>query len=87
MALAGTEPQRVLASFPSAYRASLSYGDRSVERLGENQARLMARRDFLPLAYNEGVLLAAMEQSTARELVVRGRQLAPLDVDYEVSWL
>lgn len=87
MALAGTDPHRLLASFPSAYRASLSYGDRSVERLGEKQARLMARRDFLPLEYNEGVLSAAMEQSTARELVVRGHQLAPLDVDYDLSWL
>jgi len=87
MALAGTDPQRLLASFPSGYRASLSYGDRSVERLGEKQARLMARRDFLPLEFNEGVLFAAMEQSTARELVVRGRQLSPLDVDYDVSWL
>jgi uncharacterized protein (TIGR02265 family) len=87
MALAGTDPQRLLASFPSAYRASLSYGDRSVERLGEKQARLMARRDFLPLEYNEGVLLAALEQSTAREPVVRGRQVSALDVDYDVSWL
>ncbi|MFE8596214.1 DUF2378 family protein [Archangium violaceum] len=86
MALAGTDPQRLLASFPSAYRASLSYGDRSVERLGDKQARLMARRDFLPLEYNEGVLHAAMEQSTARELVVRGRQLAPLEADYDISW-
>ena len=86
MALAGTDPQRLLASFPSAYRASLSYGDRAVERLGENQVRLMARRDFLPLEYNEGVLHAAMERSTARELVVRGRQLAPLEVDYDISW-
>ncbi|HEX5744642.1 MAG TPA: DUF2378 family protein [Archangium sp.] len=87
MALAGTDPQKLLASFPSAYRASLSYGDRAVERLGERQARLMARRDFLPLEYNEGVLHAAMEQSTARELVVRGRQLAPLDVDYDIRWM
>ncbi|HYO73961.1 MAG TPA: DUF2378 family protein [Archangium sp.] len=86
VALAGTDPQRLLASFPSAYRASLSYGDRAVERLGEKQARLMARRDFLPLEFNEGVLHAAMEQSTARELVVRGRQLAPLEVDYDISW-
>ena len=87
MALAGTDPQRLLASFPSAYRASLSYGDRSVERLGEKQARLMARRDFLPLEYNEGVLIAALEQSTVRELVVQGRRLAPLDVDYDIRWL
>jgi uncharacterized protein (TIGR02265 family) len=86
MALAGTEPFRLLSSFPSAYRASLSYGERSVERLGEQRARLMARRDFLPLAYNEGVLTAALEQSTAQELLVEGHRLAPLDVDYEIRW-
>ncbi len=34
MALAGTDPHRLLASFPSSYRASLSYGERSVEKLG-----------------------------------------------------
>lgn len=86
MALAGTDPPRLLASFPSAYRASLSYGERSIERLGERQARLKARRDFLPAAYNEGVLRAAMEQSTARDIVIQARRLAPLDVDYDISW-
>jgi uncharacterized protein (TIGR02265 family) len=86
MAVAGSEPHRLLATFPSAYRASLSYGERSVERLGDKQARLMARRDFLPMAYNEGVLISAMERSTARDVVVRGRRLAPLDVDYDISW-
>jgi uncharacterized protein (TIGR02265 family) len=86
MALAGTDPHRLLASFPSAYRASLSYGERSVEKLGDRQARLKARRDFLPLAYNEGVLRAALEQSTARDLVVQGRRLATLDVDYDITW-
>lgn len=86
MALAGTEPFRLLSSFPSAYRASLSYGDRSVVRVGEQRARMMARRDFLPVAYNEGVLLAAMGQSTARELHVEGNRLAPLDADYDIRW-
>ncbi|MFL5358471.1 DUF2378 family protein [Archangium sp.] len=86
LALAGPEPFRLLSSFPSAYRASLSYGERSVARVGEQRARLMVRRDFLPVAYNEGVLIAAMEQSTARELHVEGHRLAPLDVDYELRW-
>jgi uncharacterized protein (TIGR02265 family) len=86
MALAGTDPHRLLASFPSSYRASLSYGERSVEKLGDRKARMMARRDFLPVAYNEGVLTAALEKSTARDLVVQGRRLASLDVDYDISW-
>ena len=84
--LAGNEPHRLLASFPKAYRASLSYGERSVERLGDTHARLTARRDFLPVEYNEGVLTAAMEQSAVHDLVVRGRRLAPLDAEYDVRW-
>ena len=86
IALAGNEPHRLLASFPKAYRASLSYGERSVERLGDTHARLTARRDFLPVEYNEGVLTAAMEQSAVSDLVVRGRRLAPLDAEYDVRW-
>jgi uncharacterized protein (TIGR02265 family) len=86
MVLAGTDPHRLLASFPSAYRASLSYGERSVERLGDKQARILTRRDFLPVAYNEGVFSAALEQTTARDLVIQGRRLAPLDVDYDIRW-
>jgi uncharacterized protein (TIGR02265 family) len=86
MVLAGTDPHRLLASFPSAYRASLSYGDRSVERLGDTRARVMTRRDFLPVAYNEGILTAALEQSTARDIMIQGCRLAPLDVDYDIRW-
>lgn len=86
MALAGTEPFRLLSSFPSAYRASLSYGERSVTRLGEQRVRLSVRRDFMPVEYNEGVLRAAMAQSTARELHVEWHRLAPLDVDYDIRW-
>ena len=86
LALAGTDPYRLLSTVPSGCRASLSYGERSVERLGERHARLMARRDFLPLSYNEGLLTAALEQSSAREIRVQGHRRAPLDVDYEVRW-
>jgi uncharacterized protein (TIGR02265 family) len=86
VALAGTEPHRVLNSFPNSFRAALSYGNRTVELLGGKQARFRARRDFLPLAYNEGVLTFALEQSSAKEVVVRGYQLAPLDVDYDIRW-
>jgi uncharacterized protein (TIGR02265 family) len=86
LALAGTDPLRVVNSFPSAFRAAVSYGNRTVEHLGDKQARLVMRRDFLPVAYNEGVLTYSMEQSSAKELVVRGHRLAPLDVDYDIRW-
>lgn len=86
LALAGNDPQRLLGSFPNSFRASLSYGERTVERLGEKEARMKARRDFMPLEYTVGVLTAAMEYSTAQGLVVEGHRLAPLDVDYHFRW-
>jgi uncharacterized protein (TIGR02265 family) len=86
LALAGREPFRMLASVPNGCRASLSYGERSVERLDAQHARLLARRDFLPLPYNEGLLSAVLELSNARGFEVKGRRRTLLDVDYDVSW-
>jgi uncharacterized protein (TIGR02265 family) len=86
LALAGQDPARMLSAIPNGCRASLSYGERSVEVLGEGHARLLARRDFLPLPYNEGLITAALERSTARDVQVRGVRRALLDVDYEVRW-
>jgi uncharacterized protein (TIGR02265 family) len=86
LALAGHDPARVLAAIPNGCRASLSYGERSVEMLGEGHARLLARRDFMPLQYNEGMISAAIELSSARDVRVRGERRGVLDVDYEVRW-
>ncbi len=86
MALAGNDPRRLLSSFPNAYRASLSYGERTLEWKGDQHARLMARNDFLPVPYQEGVLLAALERSSARRPRVSGHRLGVLDVDYDISW-
>ncbi|WP_257454455.1 DUF2378 family protein [Archangium lipolyticum] len=86
LALAGRDPHRVVNSFPTAFRASLSTGNRTVELLGDKQARFRVRRELLPMAYNEGVLTYALEQSSAKEIVVRGHRLAPLDIDYDIRW-
>lgn len=86
LALAGTDPHRLLAAIPSACRASLSYGERSVKQLGERSGMMQARRDFLPLPYIEGLLVAALEHSSARNIQVRSVRLGPIDVDYEVEW-
>jgi uncharacterized protein (TIGR02265 family) len=86
LALAGNDPKRLLSSFPSAYKASLSYGERTLEWLTDQHARLVARHDFLPLPYEEGVLLAALERSTARNVRVVGQRVGVLDVDYDISW-
>ncbi|OJH37983.1 DUF2378 family protein [Cystobacter ferrugineus] len=86
LALAGQDPGRVLAAIPNGCRASLSYGERSVEMLGEGHARFLARGDLLPLQYNEGMIAAAIELSSARDVRVRGERRGVLDVDYEVRW-
>ncbi|WP_157758393.1 DUF2378 family protein [Cystobacter fuscus] len=86
LALAGHDPGRVLAAIPNGCRASLSYGERSLEILEEGHARLLARRDFMPLQYNEGMITAAIELSSARDIQVRGERRGVLDVDYEVRW-
>jgi uncharacterized protein (TIGR02265 family) len=86
LALAGQDPARLLSTIPSGCRASLSYGERSVELLGPGRARMMSRRDFLPLPYNEGMITAALERSHAQLVRVRGVRRSMLDVDYEVSW-
>ena len=86
MALAGTNPHRLIENFPNACRASLSYGERSVEKLGDKHVRMMARRDFLPMLYIEGILTAVVEQAPVQNLGVRGHRISPLDVDYDISW-
>ncbi|WPB82190.1 DUF2378 family protein [Archangium violaceum] len=86
VALAGNDPYRLLSAFPNACRAALSYGERSVERLGDKHVRLLARRDFLPMNYVEGTLTAVVERSAVPGVMVRGLRLSPLDVDYDISW-
>jgi uncharacterized protein (TIGR02265 family) len=86
LALAGNDAARVLAAVPNGCRASLSYGERSVEMLGEGHARFLARGDLLPRPYNEGMIAAAIELSEARDVQVRGERRGVLDVDYEVRW-
>jgi uncharacterized protein (TIGR02265 family) len=86
VALAGNDPHRLLSAFPNACRAALSYGERSMERLGEKHVRMLARRDFLPMLYVEGSLTAVVERSAVPGVQVRGYRMSPLDVDYDISW-
>lgn len=86
VALAGNEPHRLLSTFPNACRAAVSYGERSLERLGDKHVRLIARRDFLPMRYIEGTLTAVVELAAVPGVTVRGHRLSALDVDYDISW-
>jgi uncharacterized protein (TIGR02265 family) len=85
-AVAGRDPRRLITAAPAGYRAAASYGERTVEWLGEKRARLSVKRDFLPPAFHRGVILAALEPSDARDPVVTIRETGPLDADYEIAW-
>lgn len=80
------ETRRLLANMPSAYRAAVNFGERTVTWEGPTRGRVLMRRDFMPCAWHEGVLLEALEGMKAREARVRGSRLEVLDSEYLVSW-
>jgi uncharacterized protein (TIGR02265 family) len=80
------ETRRLVGNLPSAYRAAVNYGERSVVWEGASRGRLLMLRDFLPCAFHEGVVLAALERMKARAVAVRGSRMGLLDAEYLVSW-
>ncbi len=86
LGLVGREPRRLLSSTPASYRAALSYGERRLEFTGEKSARLVVVRDFMPAAYHEGVLAAAVEATGGRNVKVTSKSTGLLDATYEIHW-
>jgi uncharacterized protein (TIGR02265 family) len=86
LSLSGGAPQRLLGNIPSAYRASVNFGERKVTPQGDKSVLISFKRDFLPVPHTEGVILAVLEASKAKYPQVRSRALSPLDSEYEVSW-
>jgi uncharacterized protein (TIGR02265 family) len=86
MLVARGETRRLVAHLPSAYRAVVSYGERSLVWEGPTRGRLVMRRDFLPCEYHEGVLEAALERMKARAVEVRGLRTGVLEGEYLLSW-
>jgi uncharacterized protein (TIGR02265 family) len=80
------QARRLVDNLPSAYRAAVNYGERTVTWEGPTRGRVLMRRDFLPCAYHEGVLLAALEGMKAQAPRVRGLRLGALDAEYLISW-
>jgi uncharacterized protein (TIGR02265 family) len=85
-AIAGKDPRRIVSAGPSGYRSAVSYGDRSVEWLGEKHARMIFKRDFMGPVFHGAVILAALEASDARRPRVVGRATSLLDSEYDVTW-
>ena len=80
------ETRRLLANMPSAYRAAVNFGERTVTWEGPSRGRVIMRRDFMPCAWHEGVLLAALEGMKARAVRVSSSRLGVLDSEYLVTW-
>lgn len=85
-AIAGRDPRRMVTNLPVGYRATVSYGERSVEWLGERGARVVFKRDFMPPAFHVGVMRGGIVGMGAREARVVGRQTGFLDAEFEVWW-
>ncbi|HZY02827.1 MAG TPA: DUF2378 family protein [Anaeromyxobacteraceae bacterium] len=84
--LAAGSPRRLLSQVPASYRTTVSYGERTVEWLGERSCRIVYRRDLFPLEYNRGLLVAGLETTPARNPRVEGRRTGPLDLVFDVAW-
>ncbi|BDG04060.1 DUF2378 family protein [Anaeromyxobacter oryzae] len=87
LALSGKDGARTLLSNAAAgYKATVSYGQRRLEWLGPAHARFTFTRDFLVPPFHCGVFQASVEAMGAKDVKVVGRQIAPLDAVYEISW-
>jgi uncharacterized protein (TIGR02265 family) len=84
--LAGGDTSRLLGNMPSMYRASVSFGVRSVLWTGPTSCRLTMRREFMPCSFQEGMLLGVLKKANARGARVLGQQLSLLESDYDVTW-
>lgn len=84
--LAYDEPRLLLGQLPTGFLAAVSYGERSMVWTGPRGGRFIMKRDFMPTAYHEGVLHAALEAVGARDIEVQGRELGLLDTEYALSW-
>ncbi|HET8540230.1 MAG TPA: TIGR02265 family protein [Anaeromyxobacter sp.] len=85
-AIAGRDPRRFVSAGPAGYRSAVSYGERSVEWLGDKHARMIFRRDFMPPTFHRAVILSGLGASDAKAPRVEAKATGLLDSEYDVSW-
>jgi uncharacterized protein (TIGR02265 family) len=85
-ALAGKDPRRIVSAGPSSYRSAVSYGERSVQWIGERSARMVFKRDFMPPVFHRAVMITALQATEARNPRVEARATGLLDSEYDLSW-
>jgi uncharacterized protein (TIGR02265 family) len=86
LALAGNSPTRVLNNLPTAYRASSSYGEHTIEWTGPNSGRFVLKGEFMPVPYHCGVVEAVVEKAQVKGGKVTGRQISMTDCECSFSW-
>ena len=79
------EAKRLMNHLPAMYQVSLT-GERSVKWLGPQCCRVTMKRDFLPPAFHEGMLVAMLEQMNAQRIKVVGLSVGGLESEYDLSW-
>jgi uncharacterized protein (TIGR02265 family) len=84
--LTGKDPRKLVSNAPPGYKSAVSYGDRSVQWLGERHGRIVMKRDFLVPAFHRGVILEGLEWVGAKGVKVDARATGLLDAEYDVSW-
>jgi uncharacterized protein (TIGR02265 family) len=84
--LAGGNVKRLINQLPISYKAAVSYGIRTVVWTSERSGRLVFKRDFMPPAYHEGVLIKVLGRLPIQNVRARGRATGPIDAEYELSW-
>ncbi|PTL84151.1 TIGR02265 family protein [Vitiosangium sp. GDMCC 1.1324] len=84
--LAKGDAKRLVGNLPSAYRAAVSFGVRSVVWTGPTSGQFTMRREFMPYPFHEGLLLGVLGKVKARGARVYGHQLSTLESAYDVSW-
>ena len=85
-AIAGRDVRRMIANVPNGYRATVSYGERTVEWQGERHAHFVFRRDFLVPAFHCGVLAGGAEGMGARSVKAQGRAIGFLSAEFDLTW-
>jgi len=86
LALTNRDPVKMLNSLPTAFRASVSYGQHSVEWTGPRSGRFILKGDLMPVAVNTGILEGVIMSADVRAVKVEGRQLALADCECVFSW-
>lgn len=78
--------RQLLASVPSAYRGTVSYGERRVQVQDEGRARAVFRGELLAAPFHCGVFTAVLERAGARNVRAEVREAGALEAELLLSW-